>query len=46
MGFSAEIQMIRRNKTKIKEYNTIVTAKYIYIYLYIYIYQRNKNIKQ
>ena len=31
MGFSAAIQMIRRNKTKIKEYNTIVTAKYIYI---------------
>ena len=42
MGFSAEIQMIRRNETKIKEYNTIVTAKYIYIY----IYQKNKNIKQ
>ena len=38
MGFSAAIQMIRRNKTKIKENNTIVTAKYIY--------QKNKNIKQ
>ena len=44
MGFSAAIQMIRRNKTKIKEYNTIVTAKYIYIY--IYIYHKNENIKQ
>ena len=38
MGFSAAMQMIRRNKMKIKEYNSIATAKYIY--------QKNKNIKQ
>ena len=29
-GFSASIQMVKRNKTKIKEYWIIVTAKYIY----------------
>ena len=29
MGFSASTQMVKKNKTKIKEYKTIVSAKYV-----------------